>query len=29
VENIKLDLVQSAPVDFKGHKLTVVALANE
>jgi hypothetical protein len=29
VENINLDLVQSVPVDFKGHKLTVVALASE
>jgi hypothetical protein len=29
VENISKGLVQSVPVDFKGHKLTVVALANE
>jgi hypothetical protein len=29
VENINKGLVQSVPVDFKGHKLTVVALANE
>lgn len=29
VGNISKGLVQSVPVDFKGHKLTVVALANE
>jgi hypothetical protein len=29
VQNVNKGLVQSVPVDFKGHKLTVVALANE
>jgi hypothetical protein len=29
VQDVNKGLVQSVPVDFKGHKLTVVALSNE